>query len=290
MKLEKGYIKTLIYLVPSLVFTIVFFVFPLFFTGIVSFTRWDGIGSMNFIGVANFLHLFGDRLFIKAFSNTLLWIFVATFLHTPLGLLVALIISKRPRGWVFFRNIIFLPNTLSIVAIAIVWYFLLHPTLGLINNFLKFVGLQSLTRSWLADPRTALFGTQLPFILYIGFTMLIFLAQIMAIPREYYEAAAIDGANTWQRDLYITIPLIKRALAVNVLFNAAFCLKMIEYPLVMTSGGPGGATTTLPLYMYYQMTRARAYGLAMAVGLINLCLGVLIIALVFKLLLRAEER
>jgi multiple sugar transport system permease protein/raffinose/stachyose/melibiose transport system permease protein len=176
------------------------------------------------------------------------------------------------------------------VAIAIIWYFLFHPTLGLINNFFKSVGLQSLARNWLADPHAALFSTQLPFILYIGFTMLIFLAQIVTIPKEYYEAAAIDGASALQRDLYITIPLIRRALAVNILFNAAFCLKMIEYPLVMTSGGPGGATATLPLYMYYQMTRARAYGLAMAVGLVNLCLGVFIIAVVFRILLRSEER
>ena len=270
MRSRIGHREIAIYLVPIITFTVIFFVFPLIFTITVSLVEWDGLTKMKFVGINNFSRLWDDPFFRKALLNTLSWIAVATFIHTPLGLLVALILSKCPRGWTFFRNIIFLPNVLSVVAIAIIWYFILHPTLGLVNYFLEFIGLGSLARNWLVDSHTALFATQLPFALYIGFTMLIFLAQIVTIPKDYYEAAKIDGAGTWQQDIYITLPLIKRALAVNILFNVAFCLRMVEYPMVMTSGGPGGMTSTLPLYMYYQMTRARAYGLSMAVGFINL--------------------
>ncbi len=289
MRSRIGHREIAIYLVPIITFTVIFFVFPLIFTITVSLVEWDGLTKMKFVGINNFSRLWDDPFFRKALLNTLSWIAVATFIHTPLGLLVALILSKCPRGWTFFRNIIFLPNVLSVVAIAIIWYFILHPTLGLVNYFLEFIGLGSLARNWLVDSHTALFATQLPFALYIGFTMLIFLAQIVTIPKDYYEAAKIDGAGTWQQDIYITLPLIKRALAVNILFNVAFCLRMVEYPMVMTSGGPGGMTSTLPLYMYYQMTRARAYGLSMAVGFINLCLGILVVTIVFKLLRSSGE-
>jgi ABC-type sugar transport system permease subunit len=120
--------------------------------------------------------------------------------------------------------------------------------------------------------------------------MLIFLAQITVIPKEFYEAAEIDGANVFERDLHITIPLIRRAFLINVLFNLSFCLKMIEYPLNMTSGGPGNATLTLPLFMYYSMTRARQYGVTMASGLMTIALGAILMLVVLGVSKFAERR
>jgi multiple sugar transport system permease protein/raffinose/stachyose/melibiose transport system permease protein len=271
----------LLYLLPALIFITVFFIFPLIFTLPVSLVKWDGIGAMKFIGLSNFVYLWKDSYFRIAIINTVYWILAGTFIHTPLGLLVALLLYKRPRGWAFHRTLIFLPNILSAASLALLWFFLLNPTFGLINHLLEVVGLKSLVKLWLVDPKTALISTQIPFMVYIGFTMLIFLAQISTIPKECYEAAEIDGASKFQQDLYITIPLIRRAIAINILFNAAFCLKMIEYPLIMTSGGPAGVTLTLPLYMYQQMTIARSYGLTMATGFVTIIMGMIVMGLIF---------
>jgi len=269
-----------LYLLPGVGLVSLFFIVPLFFIIIMSFTKWNGITAPSYVGINNYIALITQGTARRALLNTMLWILVGTFVHTPLGLLVALVLSRHFRGWSVIRNVIFLPNTFSIAALAIMWYFLLHPSLGLINGLLKAIGLEG--RAWLADPKTALLASQLPFAIYIGFTVLIFLAHIESIPSEYYEAAKVDGASALQLDLFITIPLLRRAIALNILLNAAFCLKMVEYPLIMTGGGPGGLTYTLSLYMYYQMSRARAWGMTMATGVVMLIIGVAIEYLILR--------
>jgi raffinose/stachyose/melibiose transport system permease protein len=273
--------RALLYLTPMILFIGVFFVLPLFFTVPVSLFHWDGIDSMKYIGVQNFLDLWQDLNFKTALVNSIYWILAATFLHTLLGLLIALVLNRKPRGWRFFRTVFFLPNILSITSLALLWYFLLNPSFGLVNNLLRVIGLDNLILPWLSNPDTALVATQLPFILYIGFTMLIFLANMMTIAPEYYEAGEMDGASVWQRELYITIPLIRRSIAINILFNIAFTLKMVEYPLIMTGGGPAGLTFTLPLYIYQQMVIAHSYGRTMAAGLVTFVIGLAATLIIF---------
>jgi len=276
--------KAIIYLLPILFFVVVFIVIPIIFIIPISFVEWDGITKMSFAGFDNFSYLFNDQSFIIAFKNSVYWIIAAIFLHTIFGLFIALILVRLRRGGNFFRTIFFLPNILSVTSLAVLWFFLLNPNYGLINNFFELVGIDFLAIPWLSDPKTALAATQIPFILYIGFTMLIFYANISTIPHEYYEAAEIDGASSFQQDLYITLPLIRRSIAINIVLNVSFTLKMIEYPLIMTGGGPAGLTTTLPLYLFHQMTRAYSYGKTMASALITFFAGVIILIIVFLVL------
>ncbi len=280
----------LLYLAPAVLVVVAFYLYPIIFTVPVSFMRWDGVTRMTFTGLANIRIMFAGSEFMIALRNTFLWIAAATFVHTPLGLVIALLLHRKPRGWALLRTLFFLPNVLSAASIALLWYFLLNPTIGPIDAFLRLIGAHGAALAWLSLPGTALVGDQTPFVLYIGFTMLIFLAQMTVIPREDYEASEIDGASPLQQDLYVTLPLIRRAAVINILFNAAFCLKMIEYPLIMTSGGPGNATMTLSLYMYNAMTRAREFGLTMATGLITIVCGALLMGLVFGLQRLAERR
>lgn len=267
----------------------VFFVIPLLFVVYMSFQKWPGLGPAIFVGFDNFIFLVHERAFQLAFFNTISWALVGIFIHTPLCLLVALILSKRIFLWKFFRTVFFLPNVISTTAVALLWYFILHVDLGLVNKFLDMVGLGALKKSWLFDPQTALISTQLPFIIYIGFGMVIFLTQISTIPREYYEAAQLDGASSWQQDLYITIPLIRGAIVLQVLFVVGYVLKMFEYPFIMTGGGPANLTMNLSLYMYRQMVTANQYGLSMAAGAITLLLGLFMTSIVFWVLRRVER-
>lgn len=278
-----------LYLLPAAVFTLCFFVLPAVAIAPLSLLAWDGIGRARWVGFANFRALWEDGAFRASLVNTAGWIGAAVLLHVPLGLLLALVLNRQPCGWKLFRTVFFLPNVLSVSSLAIIWYFLLNPDLGLVNHALRALGLEKMARPWLSDPGTALGATQVPFVLYVGFTMLVFLAQMTAIPRDYYEAAEIDGASRWQQDLYITIPLVRRAVAINVLFNTAFVLRMVEYPLIMTGGGPAGSTLTVPLYMYQKMTIAYSYGTATAAGVVATLAGAVISAAVLLGLRRSER-
>jgi multiple sugar transport system permease protein/raffinose/stachyose/melibiose transport system permease protein len=191
--------------------------------------------------------------------------------------------------WKLFRTVFFLPNVISSTALAFLWYFVFHVTLGLLNKTLAVIGLGGLRRAWLFDPHTALGATQLPFVIYIGFGMVLFLTQITAIPRELYEAAELDGASSVKQDLYITIPLIRRAIALQALFVVGYALRTFEYPFIMTGGGPADKTMTLSLYIYRQMVTANAYGLSMAAGVVTLAVGAALTAAVFTWVRRTER-
>jgi raffinose/stachyose/melibiose transport system permease protein len=278
-----------LYLAPAIVLVVGLFVLPLAFVLYMSFHQWSGLGPATFIGFDNFTYLFNDNSFRTALFNTLTWVAVGTFIHTPLCILVALVLARRPFMWKFFRTIFFLPNVISTTAIALLWYFLYHVDLGLINKVLDSIGLSSLSRGWLIDLNTALPATMLPWVIYIGFGMVIFLTQISTIPRELYEAAQLDGASAWQQDIHITLPLIRRAIALQVLFVVGYALKMFEYPFIMTNGGPANKTINLSLYIYRQMVTANQYGLSMAAGVVTLVVGAVLLSLIFLVLRRVDS-
>jgi raffinose/stachyose/melibiose transport system permease protein len=278
------------YLFPIILSTCLFLFIPLIFALYVSFHKWNGLSAMEFVGWNNYSYLFHDPVFTRSLRNTGMWVLSAIFLHIPLGLLLALILAKRPRGWKFFRTAFFLPNVISSTALALMWYFVFHVNLGLLNGFLKVIGLEHWQRAWLVDLDTALFITQVPFILYVGVTMVIFLTQITTIPHDLYEAADIDGATGWQKDRFITIPLLRSTIAVNIIFNVTACLKMFEYPLLMTGGGPAKATINISLYIYEEMMSANRYGVSLAAGVLTILFGVFVIGLLLQAVrLRAER-
>lgn len=279
-----------LYLAPALLFTVVFFIFPLAYVLFVSLQEWDGLSGMNFVGLDNFRYLFEDAAFKTAMVNTMYWILAGTLLHTPLGLLLALLLFSKPKGWKWLRTLFFLPNVISTTALAFLWYFVLHVSLGLVNNSLKGVGLEAWARPWLSDPSTSVFASMIPFVLYIGFTMVIFLTQMSTISPELYEAAEIDGATRTQMNWHITVPLVKSAIGINIIFNTAFCLRMFEYPLLMTGGGPADSSMNMSLYIYREMISANRYGISMAAGLMTILMGTMAMGIVFGSLRLSERR
>jgi raffinose/stachyose/melibiose transport system permease protein len=281
--------QILIYLLPALALVVVVLFAPMVVMLALSTTQWVGIGTPTFVGLDNFAVLFGDPVFRRAVVNTLIWVLVGAAVHIPLCLLVALVMSRPMRGWKFFRTLFFLPNIISATALALLWYFVFHVTLGLLNAALEGVGLGELTRAWLIDPGTALAATVTPWTLYIGVGMVLFLAQMATIPREYYEAAELDGASRFTQDIMITIPLIRRAIALQIVFVVGYALRTFEYPFLMTNGGPANASTTLSLFIYKEMISAQQYGLSMAAGVVALVLGGVLTALVFGVLRRTGD-
>lgn len=272
--------QTIAYLTPAVLLTVTFYIVPLVYLCFTSFFQWNGLGPKIYVGIDNFLYVFSDPVFKKAFLNTILWILSALLLHIPLGLLLALLLNKQPAGWKFMRVMYFIPNVISTTAVAFLWYFIYHVDVGLLNNILRNVGLGSLAKSWLGNINTALLCNQVPFILYVGLTMIIFMTQLSAIPAEIYRAAEIDGASPLQKDLYISVPLLKNAVITNILLNAAFCLRTFEYPFLMTSGGPANSTINLSLYIYKEMMIANRYGISMVAGIVTVVMGLILMGLV----------
>lgn len=278
-----------LYLLPAFLLVTVFLAVPVLSALGLSATSWNGLSTPVFIGLQNFSTLFADPAFIQALRNTVLWVLVGVFIHTPLCIVVALLVSRHFRGWKIFRTLLFLPNIISATALALLWYFVFNVSLGLLNSTLTAIGLKSWTRNWLFDPATALGATMAPWVVYIGFGMVLFLTQISTIPEEYYEASQLDGASPLRQDFSITIPLIRRAIALQVLFVVGYALRSFEYPFIMTSGGPNNASVTLSLYIYQKMITANQDGLAMAAGVVTLAIGAIITAVVFYALRRSER-
>ncbi len=285
--MKKRYL--ILYLLPAVFFAVVFFIIPLLYIVYISFFEWNGLNTMQPAGLQNYMDVLKDLNFRLAFKNTLVWMAAAVFIHIPLGLFLALLLNRKIFGWKVFRILYFLPNVISITALAFLWYFIYHKDMGLLNWALRMLGQESLVRGWLTDLSTALPATLVPFSLYVGLTTVIFMTQLATVSDDLREAAILDGARGFQMDRYLYIPLAKPAVLTNLMLNVAFCLKNFEYPFVMTSGGPVNSTTTLALYVYKKMMNANQYGISMVGSIFTVLLGMGLMLIVSILQKREEE-
>lgn len=244
---ERGLRRTLtftLFLGPSLVGVGVFLLAPIVASLGLSFASWDLLTPPQFTGLSNFRRLSRDPEFWAALRHTLTFLAGYIPLVMVLGLLVAVALNSRMPGRSFFRAIYFLPVVTSWVAVALVWTWLLNPTYGLINNLLSLVGVTG--PAWLFDPLWAM-----PAVILTsawkdtGFVMTILLAGLQGIPREYYEAASIDGANGRRKLLHVTLPLLMPALFFALSISLINSFQVFDQVYIMTGGGPAGATTVL---------------------------------------------
>ena len=214
---------------------------------------WNGITSAGFVGFENYAKIFGDKVFWSSLRHNVIWALAACCIQVPLALLMALILSKKPRFWKFFRTVYFLPQVISGIAIATLWAAVFNSEFGLLNGILKAVGMGDKATNWLGNPKTAFVCVLVYGLFYIGYYMVILMAGISGIDETYYEAARIDGANAFQVDLHITIPLIRYSLATCMSLAAVFGLRTFEQVYLLTNGGPANRTSILVLYLYKQM-------------------------------------
>ena len=235
MKLKKDEVVwLLIFIAPAISLFFLFFILPILFLFVTSFTNWDGIGA-EFVGLENYSKLLNKKSFIRAITNNLYWCITAALITVPLALIVALLLAHRSRGWKVFRTVLFIPQVVSSAAIAMLWAAMFNAEYGLVNFLLDYIGFSDYqNHNWLGNVRTAnaaLIGFSL---CYVGYFMVIMLAKTASISEDYYDAANIDGATQFQKDVYITAPLIKstfflctnslafraalRAVAANIIF------------------------------------------------------------------------
>ena len=275
-----------LFVVPGLLIYTVFMLFPFFATIYLSFTNWDGVSpNRDFVGLANYARMFGDATAIKAFVNNVVWVVIGTIAPVVLGLFEALLVwTGSQRGSLFFRTLFFLPFVLPLVVVGIVWQWIYHPLFGILNSVLDSVGLDSLSRGWLADPHAALYAVLIAAIWgATGFCFLILHAALQNVDISTVEAAMIDGANWFQRARNVIIPQIAPQLTMVTAVTLIGGFAVFDIIFVMTGGGPGNASEVLATYTYktaFQQNQA-GYGsaLAMLITLLSLVSAVVFVRL-----------
>ncbi len=257
---------------PVLVHYAIFFWIPLVLIIIVSFTDWDMFNPMKFIGLKNYGKLFADFFFRKAILISLIYTVSTTFLLVFLGMLIAILFDRPGPIASTARILFFMTAVIPLISGAAIWVYITgpEPYSGL-NNVMRFLGLK--TQKWQADPILAL-PTIIGFAVWksSGFNVLIFTAGIRGIPKEYHDCAEIDGANAYQRMIYLTIPLLKPITIFLVITNMIGGWAAFTPIWFITHGGPGSATRVMTAYIYEYGFGRFEYGYACASAVILICI------------------
>lgn len=235
---------------PILVGILLFTVVPVFFSLFISFTDWNMLHDYNWVGIKNYVDVLGSRMFKTISGNTLVYCVIAIPGSIIAGLLLALALNSSIRGKAFYRSAFFLPNITTTVAVAIVWTWLYNENYGLINALLNVFGLPNVkwisSRAW-AMPSVAIMSIWQA----MGYDMIILIAGLKNIDSTYYEAAKIDGANGFSAFRKITIPLLSPTLFFLLVTHCISYMQMFDAAYIMTKGGPGHATRTIVMQIYY---------------------------------------
>ena len=263
------------FLAPALVFYALFLLVPLFGTLALSLTSWTGfnIADIQFVGLDNFRALGRDDVFWQSLRHNLTFLVGAVMLKTTIALLLALALDQHLPFSHFFRGVYLMPTVISLVVVGVVFTLVLSPSLGLINPFMKAIGLGQFAGAWLGNPRMAL-----PLIIVIdvwhgfGLYMFLFISRLIAIPQDLHDAAFVDGANGWQDIFHITLPLMKSMVAMVVLLASIESLKLFAIVYVMTNGGPNHATEVLSTWAYFQAFTANKVGYGSAILVVLLAI------------------
>ncbi len=233
-----------------------------------SFTDWNRYSSeIHFIGLKNFELIFSQKNYWNSILNTLIFTVVTIISKTVIGLMLALLLSKGlKRFFNFHRVMIYLPAILPMLVVGIVFRSILHPTTGILNVFLRDIGLDFLAQHWLTNTHIALYSViAVDTWKGIGYIMVILLAGLQVIPTEYYEAAQLDGASPWDEFWRITLPLLMPTLTVTTVLNLLYALKVFDIVWVLTNGGPGYATETIYTVVFKEFSKGR-YGVSTALS------------------------
>lgn len=256
-----------------------------------SLCEYTAFVKPHLIGFGNFTKLFADEDFLVSVKNTLAWVLLQTTFHVALGLLMALMLQRKPKGWQFVRTAYMIPNIIPTAATGVMFYMLLNPTFGIFKTVYSVFGIDPMNvPNFFGDSKFSFVTVTCTWIFYSAFNTIIFMAEMGAIPKEIYESARVDGAKPYQIDLYITLPLLKNIICTTVVLAAVAMVAQFDIIYVTTRGGPGNSTLNLPIYLYKTATLESNYGMANAVGVIQIFIGLALVLLVRKVFSIGEDK
>jgi raffinose/stachyose/melibiose transport system permease protein len=277
-----------LYILPGLAVFTAFVLAPLIHSGWISLFQWDGITPGEWVALDNYKAIVTDPALRSAFAHALILLIFYSFLPIVIGLVLAAAMSRAPvRGLAAWRTVLFLPQVIALVVVAVMWRMIYAPDGGLINDVLSAIGLGSLTQDWLGSfnlalPAVGLIGT---WVMY-GLAMVLFTAGVQKIPQSLYDAARVDGAGPVREFFAVTLPGLRAEIAVALTLTTIQALRSFDLVYITTRGGPGGSTTVPAYVVYDRAFKSGQVGSASAVGV---CLAAVIFVLAFAINRFAER-
>ncbi|TXK83924.1 carbohydrate ABC transporter permease [Paenibacillus sp. N3.4] len=266
-------------LIPALVLYLLFVIVPIFWSAYYGFFDWKGIGAAKFIGFDNYVEVVKDPIFWKSFKNNMLIVAASVFGQVPIAMILALMLMRSNFFQRTIRASVFMPMVLSSVVVGIIWGYLYHPQIGIINFFLEGVGLDSWKKAWLSDPKVSMYALMVPIIWnYIGPYMIMFIAALHNISPEINDASQLDGVGPVRKLFTVTLPMIWDTVKVTVILCISGSLKSFDLIYVMTGGGPAHSTELLASYMYNSTFNVYRFGFGSAISTAIIILSLILVA------------
>jgi raffinose/stachyose/melibiose transport system permease protein len=276
----------ILFLLPGVGVYTLFMLYPSLLSLYYSVLDWQGgpIQAAPFVGLDNFQQILADPFVPKALGNNVRVLLLNWAFQLPIALMLAYVLSRLRHGVSLYRFLYYIPVILPAATMALLWRFIFSgSSYGLLNNILTFAGLETWVLPWLSGNGIVQWSTSFPGAwVGVGFFTVIFLAALVGIPDEYYEASAIDGANSLQQFLFITIPNLRSVYVYSLILALQGALGAFMYPLLMTRGGPLHLSETLISYSLYLLWERRVWGYGSAVATLSFLLGILATALVWR--------
>lgn len=260
-----------LFLLPAVLVMSIFVYLPIVQNFYYSLFRWSAIDpNWKFVGVNNYIRLLSDKYIVLNLRNNILYAVISVFFQVFIALVLAYLLESkiiRPNWGTTFRNVLFLPAVLAVTVVGLTWYLIYRPDTGLINQFLRLVGLGSLTHTWLGEEGTAIFAViGVSQWQWVGYCMVLFIVAIQGIPDELFEAARMDGAKAWQQFMLIAVPMVRETILVLTTITVIGGFKVFDIVYVMTGGGPNHASDVLGNYLYRVGFRNDEMGYAAAIA------------------------
>ncbi|WP_086348314.1 carbohydrate ABC transporter permease [Candidatus Enterococcus clewellii] len=278
---RKNLLTAYSFIAPNFIGFFLFTLIPVVFSLILAFMEWDSFSAPKFVGITNFVKMIGDETFWISFKNTILYTVGVVPLTLLFSLGLAILLNQKIKGMKFFRTAFFFPYVTSLVAIAVVWNMLFHPTMGPINQFLKLI--IDNPPGWTSSSQWALFAIIIVSVWRgMGYYMILYLAGLQSIPKELYEAASMDGATKWKQFMNVTLPSLKPTTFFVTIMLVINCFKIFDLVQVMTAGGPGRSTNVLVYTIYNEAFVKFNFGYASAIALVLFIIVLTITVVQFK--------
>ncbi|MGC6767950.1 carbohydrate ABC transporter permease [Enterococcus sp. LJL51] len=278
---RKNLLTAYSFIAPNFIGFFIFTLIPVVFSLILAFMEWDSFSTPKFVGLNNFIKMMNNETFWISFKNTILYTVGVVPLTLIFSLGLAILLNQKVKGMKFFRTAFFFPYVTSLVAIAVVWNMLFHPTMGPINQFLKVI--IDNPPGWTSSSQWALFAIIIVSVWRgMGYYMILYLAGLQSIPKELYEAASMDGANKWKQFMNVTLPSLKPTTFFVTIMLVINCFKIFDLVQVMTAGGPGRSTNVLVYTIYNEAFVKFNFGYASAIALVLFIIVLMITVVQFK--------
>ena len=290
MKVKNKALWIVLFTLPCMILFAIVYAAPIITVIYTSLCEYTTFSGPTFTGLQNFINIFQDETFLQSIKNTLVWVVLQSTFHVTLGLVMALVLRRKPFGWKVVRTADMIPNIIPTASTGVMFTLLLNPVFGIVKPFLEKIGLEvSQVPNLCGDSKYAFWTVTLTWILYSGFNTIIFLVEMGAIDKEIYEAATVDGAKPWQIDRYITLPLMKNIFGTCVVLASVAMVSQFDIIYMTTKGGPGTSTLNLPMYLYKAATLENNYGKANAVGVVQIVVGLVLVILIQWLFREKKE-